>query len=151
MNPLERLQALDAIRQLKARRLRAMDAKEWDLYTQLHCADHVSDTYGGEVMPSAAQNTARLREFLDGVTSVHHVFSHELVFQSDTEASGIWCMEDRLWWLQAEQPHWLHGFGYYHERYRKEGGVWKFCYRRLDRSKVILSAGADMAKRLRGA
>ena len=153
MNPLERLQALDAIRQLKARRLRAMDAKEWDLYTQLHCADHVSDTYGGEVMPSAAQNTARLREFLDGVTSVHHVFSHELVFQSDTEASGIWCMEDRLWWQQetesGPQEFNLHGFGYYHERYRFDDGVWKFCYRRLDRTKVILSPGADMAKRLR--
>ena len=149
MNPLERLQALDAIRQLKARRLRAMDAKEWALYTQLHCADHVSDTYGGEVMPSAAQNTARLREFLDGVTSVHHVFSHELELQSDTEASGIWCMEDRLWWLQAEQPHWLHGFGYYHERYRFEDGLWKFCYRRLERTKVILSNGGDMQLRQR--
>ena len=153
MNPLERLQALDAIRQLKARRLRAMDAKEWDLYTQLHCADHVSDTYGGEVMPSAAQNTARLREFLDGVTSVHHVFSHELELQSDTEARGIWCMEDRLWWQQetesGPQEFNLHGFGYYHERYRFDDGVWKFCYRRLDRTKVILSPGADMAKRLR--
>ena len=153
MNPLERLLALDAIRQLKARRLRAMDAKEWDLYTQLHCADHVSDTYGGEVMPSAAQNTARLREFLDGVTSVHHVFSHELELQSDTDASGIWCMEDRLWWQQetesGPQEFNLHGFGYYHERYRFDDGVWKFCYRRLDRTKVILSPGADMAKRLR--
>ena len=98
---------------------------------------------------SAAQNTARLREFLDGVTSVHHVFSHELELQSDTEASGIWCMEDRLWWLQAEQPHWLHGFGYYHERYRFEGGLWKFCYRRLERTKVILSNGGDMQLRQR--
>ena len=63
-------------------------------------------------------------------------------------------MEDRLWWLQAEsdgsqKEYGLHGFGYYHERYRKEGGVWKFCYRRLDRTKVILSPGADMARRLR--
>jgi hypothetical protein len=62
-------------------------------------------------------------------------------------------MEDRLWWLQetdsGQQEFNLHGFGHYHERYRKENGVWKFCYRRLDRTKVIMSPGADMAKRLR--
>ena len=154
MTENEKLLNIEAIRQLKARRLRAIDAKEWDVYTALHCADHVSDTYGGAVMASAVENTAKLADFVAGMTTVHHVHSYEIEFQSDTEATGIWCMEDRLWWQQAgdggdKQEHNLHGFGYYHERYRKEGGVWKFCYRRLDRTKVILSPGADMAKRLR--
>ena len=155
MTENEKLLHIEAIRQLKARRLRAIDAKEWDVYTSLHCEDHVSDTYGGAVMASAAENTKKLADFVTGMVTVHHVHSYEIEFQADTEATGIWCMEDRLWWQQAgengNEEHNLHGFGYYHERYRKEGGVWKFCYRRLDRSKVILSAGADMAKRLRGA
>ena len=154
MTENEKLLNIEAIRQLKARRLRAIDAKEWDVYTALHCVDHVSDTYGGAVMASAAENTAKLADFVAGMTTVHHVHSYEIDLQSDTEATGIWCMEDRLWWLQAEsdgsqKEYGLHGFGSYHERYRKEGGVWTFCYRRLDRTKVILSPGADMARRLR--
>lgn len=147
MTENEKLQNIEAIRQLKARRLRAIDAKEWDVYTALHCHDHVSDTYGGAVMASAIENTRKLADFVTGMTTVHHVHSYEIELQSDTEATGIWCMEDRLWWKQAGKEHNLHGFGHYHERYRKEDGVWKFCYRRLDRTKVILSAGADMAKR----
>ena len=153
MTENEKLLNIEAIRQLKARRLRAIDAKEWDVYTALHCADHVSDTYGGAVMASAAENTAKLADFVAGMVTVHHVHSYEIALQSDTEATGIWCMEDRLWWQQetesGPQEFNLHGFGYYHERYRFDDGVWKFCYRRLDRTKVILSPGADMAKRLR--
>ena len=149
MTENEKLLNIEAIRQLKARRLRAIDAKEWDVYTALHCADHVSDTYGGAVMASAVENTAKLADFVAGMTTVHHVHSYEIEFQSDTEATGIWCMEDRLWWQQDGQPHWLHGFGYYQERYRFEDGRWKFCYRRLERTKVILSNGADMQKRER--
>ena len=149
MTENEKLLNIEAIRQLKARRLRAIDAKEWDVYTSLHCEDHVSDTYGGAVMASAAENTKKLADFVTGMVTVHHVHSYEIEFQSDTEATGIWCMEDRLWWLQAEQPHWLHGFGYYHERYRFEDGLWKFCYRRLERTKVILSNGGDMQLRQR--
>jgi len=147
MTENEKLLNIEAIRQLKARRLRAIDAKEWEVYTSLHCEDHVSDTYGGAVMASAAENTKKLADFVAGMVTVHHVHSYEIEFQSDTEATGIWCMEDRLWWQQEGKEQNLHGFGYYHERYRKEDGVWKFCYRRLDRTKVILSAGADMAKR----
>ena len=147
MTENEKLLNIEAIRQLKARRLRAIDAKEWEVYTSLHCEDHVSDTYGGAVMASAAENTKKLADFVAGMVTVHHVHSYEIECQSDTEATGIWCMEDRLWWQQEGKEQNLHGFGYYHERYRKEGGVWKFCYRRLDRTKVILSAGADMAKR----
>ena len=153
MTENEKLLNIEAIRQLKARRLRAIDAKEWDVYTRLHCEDHVSDTYGGAVMASAVENTAKLADFVAGMITVHHVHSYEIEFQSDTEATGIWCMEDRLWWQQetesGPQEFNLHGFGYYHERYRFDDGVWKFCYRRLDRTKVILSPGADMAKRLR--
>ncbi len=147
MTEIEKLIEIEAIRQLKARRLRAIDAKEWDVYTRLHCEDHVSDTYGGAVMGSAKENTQKLADFVDGMVTVHHIHSYEIELQSATEATGIWCMEDRLWWTQGGEEYGLHGFGYYHERYRKENGVWKFCYRRLDRSKVILSPGADMALR----
>jgi len=147
MTENEKLLNIEAIRQLKARRLRAIDAKEWEVYTALHCEDHVSDTYGGAVMASAAENTKKLADFVTGMITVHHVHSYEIEFQSDTEATGIWCMEDRLWWQQEGKEQNLHGFGHYHERYRKENGVWKFCYRRLDRTKVIMSEGADMGKR----
>lgn len=144
---VERLLAVEDIRLLKARRLRALDAKDWEAYAALHAEDHVSDSYGGKVMRGNAENVRHLSALMQGVTTIHQVQSHEIVLMNADEASGIWAMEDRLFWNQKGVPHILHGWGHYHERYRREDGVWRFCYRRLDRARVEVSPGADLALR----
>ena len=40
---IEKLMALEEIKQLKARRDRAADSKDWALYESLHAPDHVSE------------------------------------------------------------------------------------------------------------
>ena len=40
----------------------------------------------------------------------------EITFVSPTEATGIWSMEDKIKWPDGRT---LHGYGHYHERYRK--------------------------------
>ena len=54
----------------------------------------------------------------------------------DPTATGIWAMEDRLWWSVDGRERRLHGWGHYHERYRKVDGQWLIAYRRLERIRV---------------
>lgn len=139
---LERLVAIEEIRNLKARRIRAMDEKRWSDYEAMHAEDHVSDTYGDAPAVGAKANAVKLAEVLGSVTSVHHAHTPEIVITSSDTATGVWAMEDMLFWRQGDEDHWLHGYGHYHERYRKDAGGWRFVYRRLTRIRVDMSPGA---------
>jgi hypothetical protein len=144
MTDLERLVAIEEIKNLKARRIRAMDEKRWADYEAMHAPDHVSDTYAGEPAIGAKANVERLAKVLEDVTSVHHAHTPEIIITSENTAEGVWAMEDMLFWKQGSEEHWLHGFGHYHERYRKNPGGWQFVYRRLTRILVRTSPGADL-------
>ena len=146
MTELERLVAIEEIKFLKARRIRAMDEKNWALYEALHAPDHVSDTYGGEPSIGAKSNTERLARTLDGIVSVHHAHTPEIEITSPTTATSVWAMEDNLFWRQGDEEHWLHGFGHYHERYEKRDGQWVYVYRRLTRLRVTTSPGARLGE-----
>lgn len=140
---VERLQAINEIQSLVARRIRAMDEKRWSDYEAMHAPDHVSDSYGGPPAIGARANADRLARVLAGITSVHHAHTPEITVISQEAAEGVWAMEDMLFWKQGEQDHWLHGYGHYHERYRKEPDGWRFVYRRLTRLVVHASPGAE--------
>lgn len=145
MTDLERLIAIEDIKNLKARRIRAMDEKRWADYEAMHAEDHVSETYaGGEPAVGAKANTARLAKVLGHITSVHHAHTPEISFSSGTTAEGVWAMEDMLFWKQGEESHWLHGYGHYHEKYRKGANGWQFVHRRLTRIRVDTSNNADL-------
>ena len=144
MTDLEKLLAIEEIKLLMARRVRALDQKDWDLYLSLHEEDHVSETYAGAPAVGAKANVERIKEVMVGITSVHHAHTPEITFTSDSEAEGIWAMEDMLYWKQGEEDHWLHGFGHYHERYRKTEAGWRFTYRKLTRLRVNTSEGAAL-------
>lgn len=144
MTELEKLVAIEEIKNLKARRIRAMDEKNWALYEALHAPDHVSDTYGGQPAVGAKSNTERLAKTLEGIVSVHHAHTPEIEITSPTTATGVWAMEDNLFWTQGDEDHWLHGFGHYHERYEKRDGQWVYVYRRLTRLRVTTSPGARL-------
>lgn len=51
-------------------------------------------------------------------------------------SSWIWAMEDMLWWTNGPVEEHLHGYGHYHEEYRKVDGVWLIAYRNLTRLRV---------------
>ena len=144
MTDLEKLVAIEDIKNLKSRRLRAMDEKRWADYEAMHAEDHVSDTYGGEPAIGTKANTAKLSAALRNIVTVHHAHTPEIVLTGEDTATGVWAMEDMLFWKQDGRDHWLHGFGHYHERYRKGDDGWRFVYRKLTRIRVGTSAGADM-------
>jgi hypothetical protein len=88
--------------------------------------------------------TAAIRNMLDGdipLTTAHHAHTPEIVLTSPTTATGIWAMEDMLWWNDGEKELHLHGYGHYHEEYRKEGGKWLISYRTLTRLRVDQDPG----------
>lgn len=157
MNDVEKLLAIEEIKTVFARRVRYLDTKQWDLYGTVHTEDARSESYGDlpvNVQPVAegARNlvigpqalAAAIRAFvMDPVpmTTVHHAHPGEIEILSDDCAMGIWPMEDWLWWEEGDRKEWFHGFGHYHERYRKEGGCWLISYRKLTRIKTEKSPG----------
>ncbi len=56
-------------------------------------------------------------------------------FEDRDDATGVWAMEDNLFWIRSGKKQWLRGFGFYHETYvRGEDGRWRFSYRKLERT-----------------
>ncbi|HKQ80830.1 MAG TPA: nuclear transport factor 2 family protein [Steroidobacteraceae bacterium] len=144
MNPvsdIEKLLAIEEIKQLKARRDRAVDLKEWDIYRDLHAPDHQSINDG--YPPWTRDDMVNHLRYDIGHVDIQHL-SHtpDITIESQTTASGIWYLEDYHFWKQGEEDHWLHGFGFYHERYEKRDGRWLFTQRRIQRLRVMASRGA---------
>lgn len=152
LSAIETLIAIRSIEEVMARRLRAMDTKDWVLYGAVHTAEAIMDSFanfpedgrpagtGADGRVAGRDNiTAAIRSLMEEpapMISVHHLYSKEILFSSATSAVGIWCMEDWLWWQNGAVEEQLHGFGHYHEDYRVEDGVWRISRRRVDRQRV---------------
>ena len=141
LDAAEQLLAVEEIKRLFATRLRVMDTKQWDLYGTVHTDDVVSESWGaGSRVVGPEALTAAIRNTLDGnvfVTTVHHGHTPEITLTSDTTATGIWAMEDELWWTNGDVEEHLHGYGHYHEEYRKVEGKWLISYRKLTRLREV--------------
>ncbi len=136
MTDIERMVALEEIFRLKGRRDRALDTRDWETYIALHVPDHVSENEGEQPRSGARGNALWVAKTLEGVQTVHHSHTPEIVFESASQARGVWGMEDILV-DEASKRLLLHGFGFYHERYEKRGGEWLFCWRQLRRTLVF--------------
>lgn len=144
MDAVERLAAVEAIKNLKARYFRAMDTKDWDAFRRVFSADATMDVSGE--MPSAPGSdgiirgneaiAAFVRGAIDAVTTVHHGHMPEIAVSSPSEATGVWAMEDNLRWPEGSPIRSLHGFGHYHETYIRVGDEWQISSTRLTRLHV---------------
>jgi hypothetical protein len=142
MSDLERLVAIEDIKQLKSRRDRAVDQKDWEALESLHAPDHHSHVEGFASWTSAAEMIRNVRASLEGVTSVHQCHTPDITFETPSRAKGIWAMEDYLSWSQDGAKHWLRGYGFYEEIYEKRDGRWVYVWRKLTRLTVDTSDGA---------
>jgi len=126
---------IEAIRRLKARYFRLLDTKDWDGLADVFTTDAHIDMRGegGGVTTGAAEFVGALREVLEPVTTVHHGHMPEIELTSGTTATGIWAMEDELWWPEGHTPRHLHGFGHYHEAYERVAGGWRISSMTLTR------------------
>ena len=145
MSDIERLVQLEAIRDLKARRDHAVDRKDWDTYAWLHSNDYVAASIGSEPLVGGRAAADALAALLHNVITVHHSHTPVIEFQDRDHATGVWAMEDNLFWHRDGERQWLRGFGFYHERYvRGSDGQWRFSFRRLERTHAETSPGASL-------
>jgi hypothetical protein len=114
---IERLTELEAIYRLKARRDHAVDQKDWVTYAGLHTDDYVAMSISAEPIVGGQAAADALSVLLANVTTVHHCHTPVIDFQDRDNATGVWAMEDNLFWTRSGEKQWLRGFGFYHETY----------------------------------
>jgi hypothetical protein len=143
MSDIERLLELHAIYRLKARRDHAVDQKDWVTYAALHSDEYIAMSIGTTPIVGGKAAAAALAVQLANVTTIHHCHTPVIDFQDRDHATGVWAMEDNLFWKRNGEKQWLRGFGFYHERYaRQPDGQWRFTYRKLKRTHAETSPGA---------
>jgi uncharacterized protein (TIGR02246 family) len=128
------LREIEAIKQLKARYCRHLDAKDWDAWRTLFADDFVSEmaVTGGRRRAGADDFLAYTRSTLGSPaqSTVHQVHAPEISLTSATTAEGVWAMTDVVQLLPAVT---LRGYGHYHETYEKRDGRWRITSSRLTR------------------
>jgi hypothetical protein len=139
---LDKLAAIEDIKQLKARYFRELDTKNWEGLNSVFAVDAVFDLravnsvrqpatgdftppLGGEerVFRGRAAIVAMIRGAVESLITVHHGHTPEIDVISANTARGIVPMEDILRLPSGELM--LNGFGHYHETYEKLGGLWQ--------------------------
>lgn len=144
MNDIDRLIAIEEIKQLKAKYFLGVDTKDWDLWRREVWA------------PDARLEPIEFPEGFDGVdaiidwisatmaptTSVHHGHMPIIKLTSETTATGIWALEDHIY-SPYDQPlngevHHLHGFGHYYDDYVRLDVGWRIQHVRITRLRLQL-------------
>jgi acetyl esterase/lipase len=128
------LAAIEEIKQLKARYFRLMDTKQWDALRAVFAKNaRLLDEESNTGWTGREQIVAGLAHVLANARTVHHGHMPEIELTSDTEARGVWAMND--WVDQPELT--LDGWGHYHERYVFEDGAWRIADERISRLRVL--------------
>jgi hypothetical protein len=151
MNDVEKLLAIEEIKQLRAKYFRFGDTKQLDEMKKLFAEDCVVDLSGSvtdpetgvDIFPEVGSQVLKGPDEImtaygagTGVTSVHHGYNSEIEITGDNSAKGVWAMTDRLFFSDAYPVKALTGYGHYHETYLRVDGVWKFHSIRLTRIRV---------------
>jgi uncharacterized protein (TIGR02246 family) len=136
-------QDLEAIRQLKARYFRLMDTKDWEGMAELFTTDVEIDMRGegATVSHGVDEFLPFLQDILGDVVTVHHGHMPEITITSSNTATGIWAMEDELWWPDGSPVRHMHGYGHYHETYEKTDEGWRIKTMRLTRLQRLVDRG----------
>ena len=134
------LVALEEIKRLKHRYLRAIDTKDWDLLTSVMvedvAIDVTDDVEGGAPYVGRDQFVGTCAKVLRDAVTVHHGHMPEIALLGPDQASGIWAMEDYVDWGtdEAGKRSAFRGYGHYHERYEKGAdGAWRIAALKLTR------------------
>lgn len=139
MNDVTALREIEALKQLKARYCRLLDAKNWSAWRELFSDDFVSDTTpsGGKYIEGADDFVAFVRRMLGSTrrVTVHQVHAPELELMSESAARGIWALHDIVRLLPGLT---MDGYGHYHETYEQHDGQWRFKSSTLTRLRADL-------------
>jgi hypothetical protein len=130
MGRLGRLEDIEALKHLKARYFRCIDAKQWDEVEALFWP-HAEITATVARDGTLAGFLTSLRNLGDGVTTFHAGHMPELDVRSDGTAGGRWAMSFHLQWDGDNGPEGIQGFRFYEDEYLKSGGEWRISAMRI--------------------
>jgi hypothetical protein len=127
---------VEAIKRLKARYFRYVDQQLWAELRTLF-TDDASISFEFPPMEFAGPDAfvAASIEGLAGARTVHHGHMPEIELVAHHLARGVWAMDDLVERPIEVGSSW-HGYGHYHEEYRKTAGEWRIASLRLTRVRV---------------
>jgi hypothetical protein len=150
MTETERLSAIEAIRQAKARYWRGVDlcdgelvrsvlAKDCELDYRGCCADPRS---GVDYLPAMNVILRGRDKWISdgmarfGIVSVHQGHQADIEISEPVTATGIWAFTDRMFFPAGGPFSRLTGYGFYHETYIRVGEAWQIKTTRITRIRV---------------
>jgi hypothetical protein len=135
---IDRLEAFEAIRQLKARYFRYVDTKQWDAFRELFTEDLEVNFAESTTGPKTREEfvASASRHFV-GAMSVHHGHVPEIELVDETHATAIWPMYDLVETPPESSFESHEGWGHYTEEYRRVDGTWLISKSALTRLKRV--------------
>ena len=147
---VQRLEDIEAIKQLKARYFRLIDTKRFDELRELFLPDARIEGMGppGPNAAQHAQSFDSAEAFINGpvmrgedIRTAHQGLTAEIELTSPDTATGIWAMTDYLEWAATrdaarelpEGHRGLSGYGHYYDEYVRHDGTWRIARTRLER------------------
>ncbi|RZL85035.1 MAG: nuclear transport factor 2 family protein [Rhodococcus sp. (in: high G+C Gram-positive bacteria)] len=145
MTMVERLTAIEDIKQLKARYFRLLDQHKWDDFAELFSSTLVVEIAESTSGPKDRDSfVASVRAHLDSAVTVHQGHTPEITIIDADRASGIWAMFDLVEPPVDSEFPLLVGYGHYLEEYVREDSKWRISRLELTRIKRTTGMGADM-------
>jgi hypothetical protein len=136
---LQRLLDIEDIKQVKARYFRYLDTKQWDRWGTVFATDVRMEVPEADVELDGRDTVvSSVSAALEGARTVHHGHMPEIEITGPDTARGIWAMVDYVEWPGADDGtrSGMHGYGHYHDDYRREGGRWRISTTRLERLRI---------------
>ncbi|WP_406432363.1 nuclear transport factor 2 family protein [Streptomyces sp. NBC_01589] len=131
---VQRLADVEDIQQLKARYFRSIDSKQWSKLATLFTAHPMIDV--GAKYSSGKELAEKTAALLGDAPSAHQGFLPEIQVHGN-RASAIWAMEDYVSFpAGSSYKSGFHGYGEYHDTYKRINGRWYIDSTVLSRFRV---------------
>lgn len=150
MDIWERLAAIEAIRQLKARYWRGVDDSDGELVRSVLAEDCVLDYMGCCTDPvTGVDHMPAMNMILRGrdswpvgaplgqkIVTVHQGNDPDIIVENESRARGVWSFTDRFFLPPGGPFERLTGWGRYRDTYENRGDGWKLKTTRIERLRV---------------
>ena len=150
MTETEKLAAIEAIKQVKARYFRSVDSGDQALASTFLAEDCVLDYHGCCTDPvSGIDHFPEMNAVIrgragwlsdafksSGIVTAHQGHQSEITITSDSTATGLWAFTDRFFLPPGGRFTRFEGYGHYHETYEKVDGAWLLKTTRVTRIKI---------------
>ena len=130
---------IEAIKRLKARYFRFLDARQWDDWAMVFTEDAVLELPEADsVTQGRSDVVAAVSAADEGARTVHQGFMPEIELTGPDTATGICAMCDYVEWPANEDGSrvGINGYGHYHEEYRRDDCEWRIARTRHMRLRV---------------